>query len=93
MRARSLFKIIIPVLIFVFLLEIWMVNRLATYGNKIQEIKQAKAQLELENQVLENLVAENSSLISLEEKAAHWGFDSAKNWEYIKSSQNIASVF
>lgn len=75
----------------VFFLEIWMVTRLSTYGHKIQELKVAKANLELENQIIENQIAEKSSLISLEEKAEAYGFSNIKNLEYVKPA-SLASV-
>lgn len=70
--------------VLVFILEIWMVNRLSTDGQKIAEIKAAEARLELENQVLENTIAENSSITALEQKMAPLGFDTSKNFIYIK---------
>lgn len=66
----------------VLMLEIWMTNRLSTYGSKIEEMKEAQAKLTLENQVLENQVAQKSSLLSLESKAGQLGFNSIKNPEY-----------
>ncbi len=43
--------IVIPVVV----LEIWSVNRLATYGVQISELERSKDRLKLENQILENI--------------------------------------
>lgn len=72
--------------------EIWMVNRLATYGNKIYELKTVRNNLELENQVLENQISQVTSLISLEEKAKIIGFDSIKSIEYPAKFSDLASA-
>ncbi|MBI4040022.1 hypothetical protein HY389_01560 [Candidatus Daviesbacteria bacterium] len=64
-------------------LEIWMINRLSTYGEKINKIKQAQASLELENQVLENQIAQSASLLNIQEKANQLGFTQASRVEYI----------
>lgn len=76
----------------VFSAEIWIVNRLATYGDKIQKIKEAQSKLELENQLLVNAVAKDSSMVTLEEKAKQLGFDSINQIEYIKVSERLASA-
>lgn len=75
-----------------FSLEIWIVNRLSTYGDKIQELKVAEAKLELENQIIANSVAKDSSMVALEKKAAELGFGSINQIEYIKISNKLASA-
>mgnify|MGYP001562751220 CR=1 FL=1 len=72
--------------------EIWIVNRLSTYGNKIYELKQAQADLELQNQVLANSIAKASSLAQLEQKATLLGFNNINQIEYIKFSDKLASA-
>lgn len=90
---RRILKISLVVIGLVFLLEIWMVNRLSTSGDKIQELKQTRASLQLENQVLESHIAQQSSLVSLEGKAVNLGFDSIKTIEYVKIPTDLASIF
>lgn len=85
-------KILAAVFLIIFLFEVWMTSRLSTYGNKIQEIKNTQAKLQLENQVLENQIAQSTSLLSLEKKSTELGFDSIKNLEYYRPA-NIASAF
>lgn len=67
-------------------LEVWMVNRLSTFGKKIQQLKEIQANLHLENQVLENELAQNTSLLIVEEKAASLGFEPIKNITYYQPS-------
>lgn len=72
--------------------EIWIVNRLSTYGDKIYQLKQTQVNLELENQVLTNSVAGASSMVVLEQKAALLGFNNINQIEYIKFSDKLASA-
>lgn len=70
--------------------EIWIVNRLSTYGDKIYQLKQMQANLELENQVLANSIAETSSMVVLEQKATLLGFNNINQIEYIRFSDKLA---
>lgn len=90
-KAIKIAQIAVITFLAIFFLEIWVVNRLSTYGNKIQELKNAKAALELENQILSNAIAKETSLTSVEKKAAVIGFASVKNYTYL-SSPELASV-
>lgn len=85
MRNLRIVKIMGVFLIIVFILEIWMVNRLSTYGTKIEQLQEAEVNLKLENQILENQIAQNSSLAQIEERSSLLGFGNTKNLEYIKS--------
>ena len=91
-RAIKAARLIIVVFFLVLFLEIWVVNRLSTFGHKIQDIKDSQASLELENQILESQIAKQASLLAIESKASALGFDSLKNIEYIKPANNIASA-
>lgn len=68
-----------------------MVNRLPTYGDKIQQLKEAKTALQLENRVLENTISENVALGLVEKRANRLGFETVKNLEYVKSL-SLASI-
>lgn len=72
--------------------EIWVVSRTSTYGDKIYQLKQAQASIELENQVLSNTIAKTSSMVLLEKKATNLGFNTIGKIEYIKSSDKLASA-
>lgn len=80
----TLIKIAGATVLAIIFLEIWVVNRLSTYGDKIVEIKTAKAALEQENKILENEIAQNSSLLHIDQLAPQFGFKSVGNIEYIK---------
>ncbi len=64
-------------------------NRLATYGDRINNLEQAKASLRMENQILENKIADKSSLNKVAKTSTHLGFQKVKNVEYLDSS-NLA---
>lgn len=91
-RYRRLLKIFIILIVSVVILEVWMMNRLSTNGNKIQELKIAKSDLELENQVLENKISQVTSLQALEEKAIALGFETIKHVEYPTKPSDLASA-
>ena len=74
-----IFILIIPAVV----LEIWSVNRLATLGPKINTLEQAKAKLTLENQVLENEIAQKSSLSEVEDQSKQLGFQRIKSVIYL----------
>lgn len=67
-------------------LEIWVTNRLVTYGEKIAEIQNAGAKLRMENQVLQNQISEQASLNQMKKYASGLGFRSGGKVEYISGS-------
>lgn len=93
-KARLLHRLLKIAVVFILValsLELWTANRLSTYGDKIQGFKDVQAHLELENQVLENIIARESSLNVLEKRAALLGFSSVKTFQYLRS-QDLASL-
>lgn len=74
------------IIIFVITLEIWVVNRSATFGEKINSLEATKYSLELENDYLRNQVAQKKSLTLNQKKSMNLGFGKIKNIEYIKTS-------
>ncbi|MDD2823033.1 MAG: hypothetical protein PHQ59_03015 [Candidatus Daviesbacteria bacterium] len=82
----------LSIFLVVLFLEIWVVNRTSTYGDKIYQLKQAQAALELENQVLSNKIAETSAMVLLEKKANNLGFNTINQIDYIKFSDKLASA-
>lgn len=84
-RIVNYAKFGVAILFLVLVLEIWMMNRLSTFGDKINQLKVNKASLILENQVLENRIARKVSLLNIESKASQQGLQSVKNIEYIKA--------
>ncbi len=64
--------------------EVLVVNRLSTYGNKIQDLNDQKSALELENLLLKNQIAEFNALNNINEKASIFGFENIKKVEHIR---------
>ncbi len=91
-KKRLLLTLLIPIIV-IAVLEIWLVNRLSTFGLEISKLEQAAFALETENQLLKNEIDKQSSLISIENKARSLGFEKVKNIEYIiyQDSQVIVS--
>lgn len=90
-RAKRLLKVAVVFILVILSLELWTANRLSTYGDKIQGLKDAQARLELENQVLGNVIAQESSLNVLEKRAVLLGFGSVKTFQYL-NSRDLASL-
>ena len=77
--AISLFVLVI--------FEIWVLNRLSTFGEQIVKIEISSGELKKENQLLENQVAEMTSLLVIEAKARMLGLSKSKRYEYIKPQE------
>lgn len=81
---RKIILVVVIVLIPAAVLEIWSLNRLATFGPEISKIEGVKRSLILENQLLKNEIAEKSSLKQMEQIAKAYGFEKISKIEYIK---------
>lgn len=66
------------------LIEIWASNTVVAFGEKLDKLTEAEKNLKLENQILENEIAQNSSLANIASKAATLGFSSAQSIQYIR---------
>lgn len=66
------------------ILEIWLTNRLSTYGEEIAKIEQASTNLEVENQILMNQADQKSSLVEIKNQAAKLGFETMHNVQYLQ---------
>lgn len=64
--------------------QIWVVNNLSVYGDKLAELERKKAKLELENQLLKNEIATYGAISKVEEQAKSVGFEAIKQVEYIQ---------
>lgn len=91
MRFFSFFnfnrKILFAVILFIIIItiiEIWVVNRLSTFGAQILALEKSQESLKLENKILENQIAEKAALIKVKEESKKMGFDSIQKIEYIK---------
>ena len=65
------------------LVEIWVNNTLLIYGEKFEDLSNMEKNLKLENQILENQIARETSLEKLSSKSAELGFIDAKDVKYI----------
>lgn len=75
---------LLVIFILLILIEIWVLNRLSTYGSVIQSLEVQKETLVLENRLLEMEIAKQSSLQGLEPKARSLGFESIRDLEFIR---------
>jgi len=89
---KKLLALILVVVAVVAIMEIWMVNRLATYGEQLSKLDQIQDSLVTENELIENEIAQKSSLSHLGEAAKEQGFYTIKNIEYFKDNSEIAST-
>ena len=77
---------LILLIIFVVTIEIWVANRTATFGEKINGLEATKYSLDLENDYLRNQIAQKKSLNLNQKKSMNLGFGKTKDTEYIKTS-------
>ena len=71
-------------LIILAVVEIWVANIMANYGEKFENIENTKKTLEEENQLLENKLASASSLLNVASTSAALGLTSPKSVKYIR---------
>lgn len=81
-RKRILISLVIALLTLI-ILEIWSVNRLATFGADLSKIEQARQDLTIENQILEDQIAKASSLQEVSKDAQVIGFGNFSNFSYL----------
>ena len=83
-KAKYLFLFLWIVMTASYLLYIVVSNRAAIDGQTYYQIQERIKALELENNILENEIASESSLRAINEKARGMGFSEAERIEYIK---------
>lgn len=71
-------------LLFLVVFEIWVNNTLASFGSKYENISKLQQTLKLENQVLENQLAKQISLVNIATESATLGFSKPKQIQYIR---------
>lgn len=82
---RKIVISLVLVIIFVVTVEIWVANRLSTFGEKINGLEATKYSLQLENDYLKNTIAQKKSLELNQKKSASVGFTKIKTVQYVKS--------
>ena len=66
------------------LIEIWASNTVVAFGEKFDKLTETEKNLKMENQILENEIAKNSSLSSIASKSAALGFSPNQSIQYIR---------
>lgn len=66
------------------LVQIWVSNTIVSYGEKFENLSTLKQTLNMENQILENEIAKNNSLINLSTKSSELGFRKVTSIQYIR---------
>ncbi len=70
-------------LTFLIVLQVWANNTLAIYGDKFDSVSRLQQSIMLENQLLQNQIAEYSSLSNIASKSATLGLSKPKNVQYL----------
>ena len=71
-------------LVILALIGIWVSNTAVAFGDKYKKLADLEKNLKMENQILENEIAKNSSLSSIASKGAELGFSSTLSIQYIR---------
>lgn len=66
------------------LIEIWANNTAITFGDQYEKLSALEKNLKMENAILENDIAKNSSLQQVSSKAAQLGFSPQLSIQYIR---------
>ena len=80
-------KVLVIILVSLFALtlgEIWASNSVITYGEKYEKLSSLEKNLRMENQLIENEIAKNSSLNVISTKSAELGFSNSQSIQYIR---------
>src|SRR5437660_470412 len=64
--------------------EIWASNTAVAFGEKYEKLSFLERSLKIENQILENKIAQNSSLATIASKSAELGFSKLGGIQYIR---------
>lgn len=82
--SRKYVSLVIIFLLGLTLVEIWTNNSVVVYGEKFEKLSELAKQLDLDNQILENQIAQNTSLGSIASKSAQLGFSPSESIQYIR---------
>ncbi len=64
--------------------EIWASNSVVAFGEKYEKLFALEKNLKMENQIIENEIAKNSSLNVIASKSAELGFSTSQSIQYIR---------
>ena len=88
---RKIYIVSAVIILMAIIVEIWTVNRLSTFGQELNKLDQQKAALQLNNQVLQNEIAQDSSLQEISNESKNLGLQPIAHIQYLKPS-NLASA-
>lgn len=91
LTRRKIFFCLCLVVFLAIILQVWVMNRLATLGEEIYKIEMTKSSLVLENQILENKLAERSSLQEIKKYANNLGFKPINSVSHITLTEIAAN--
>ncbi len=83
---RKIVIALVLIIVFVITLEIWVSNRVSTFGEKINGLESTRYSLQLENDYIKNQIAQKKSLKLNQKKSTNLGFEKSKKFEYMKVS-------
>ena len=78
------FVIIAACFLILVIAQIWVNNTVLGFGDRFESISKLKKALEMENQLLENEIADDSSLTNIATKGAELGFSRLESIQYIR---------
>lgn len=81
---KKIIGLSLGMLIILTLIEIWVSNTVVVYGEKFEKLASLEKNLLMENQILENEIAKDSSLNNISSKSAQLGFSTLQSIQYIR---------
>ena len=81
---KKIVGLIVIFLLSLTIIEIWASNTVIAYGEKYEKLSLTEKNLKMENQILENEIADNSSLKTIASKSAELGFSASVSIQYIR---------
>lgn len=82
--SKKYIALVVVGLFMLILVEIWVSNNVATYGERMDKLSNISKSLTLENQTLENEIAKNESLKNMATQSSQLGFSEPENIQYIR---------
>lgn len=82
--SKKYVSLVVVLLLCLTLAEIWTNNTVVIYGEKFEKLSELAKQLDFDNQILENQIAQYTSLGSIASKSAQLGFVPPESIQYIR---------
>lgn len=83
---RKIFLTAVLIFVSVAVIEVWLANRLVTYGVKLKQIEETVSVLGMENSILRNEIAKKSSLAQIKSYSIALGFGTIQHILYLTPS-------